>query len=816
MSNPGVLPKSQGDKITYQDYNAVRAVITPVLGTGSGTVGYGSTTNFSANVPQNGKITKNHWDTLRQDIDAAITHQSGSVSGITTVQNSSKVGYQVVNSYYTAAQTAVSNVLNVAPGQTALATGALTYYQTPWNTKISSQVTYVFGSNDNMRNFFNAGGNLRLAPSVKSVSIAKDQAYSDMANVFASAYYTRSNWVTGGNIVLKGPIYSTVTAYATNYLQAWGEYFTGNNSIMLSMIWNDVSTGGVGGPTFDESVQANCLVSCDYFKSSPSISAPEPSVFVTLSLGSGTAVPAGKVLNIAPTTLSSVYTGSAVNLTLTASGGTAPYTWSVSSGSLPAGLSLSSGGAITGTTSAFGSYNFTLRVRDSAAPQSSGTQSYTWNIPPALTVYPPTIPVWSVGTNLTGGAFTTYGGTAPYTYSVVNGTLPPGVSINTSGQGTGSPTLAGTYPFTINVVDSSVPQGFGTQSYSQVVTPALLISPASLNAINLGAPYTQVFTGTGGLAPYFWGQTSGTVPAGMAFYSANSTIAGTPSTVGTYTFAIGFYDSAYTTAYVIQNYSWNVINPALGIAPSSLGGAQQFNSYSQTFVGTGGVAPYSFSIVAGSVPSGLTFDPVTATLSGIPDTTGGYSFDIQVTDSSNPTRSGTVSYTLDVTLRPTLNGTITLLSDSSQKQTRIRVSRDGTAGGTQSYVVSLSAGTEDTTTGSQLTGTLNFSGPTATIYIQGIHAAGYATLNLSRNNYTTQVATVAYPANTNYSPYTYAAGYSQEFARVGASLTLAQAIGNNFYASNQTFTPSAGVTRSQTSSKAFDAGTGYGDFYDRP
>jgi hypothetical protein len=350
----------------------------------------------------------------------------------------------------------------------------------------------------------------------------------------------------------------------------------------------------------------------------------------------------------------------------------------------------------------------------------------------------------------------------------------------------------------------------------------------------------------------------------MTFYTGNVTIAGTPSTAGTYTFALGFYDSAYTTAYVIQNYSWNVVNPALGIAPSSLGGAQQFNSYSQTFTGTGGVAPYSFSITGGTIPSGLTFDAPTATLSGTPDTTGSYSFTMQVTDSSTPTRSGTVSYTIDITFRPVLNGTITLLTNSSQKQTRIRVTRDGTAGGTQTYVVALSAGTEDTTTGSALTGTLTNTNSTATIYVQGIHAAGYATLNLSRNNYTTQVATVSYPANTSYSPYTYAAGYSQEFARVGSSLTLAQAIGNNFYASNQSFTPSAGVTRyglnrnptassldywvsyalgngitspqtsqpfmqaffnslsgtdatrSQTSSKAFDPGTGYGDFYDRP
>ena len=864
MSNPGVLPKSQGDKITYQDYNAVRAVITPLLGAGSGTTGYGSTTNNSSNVAQNGRITKNHWDTLRQDIDAAITHQTGAVSGIATVTTLTRVGASTLNAYYTAATTAVSNALNVAAGQTALASGRVTYYATPWNTQISGAITYAFGDADSLRNFFNAGGNLRLSGSATNVVASKDSAWRDVLTAFGAAYYTRANYITGGNIVIKGPIYSTVTAYTVNYMQAWGQYFSGNNSVMISVILNDASTGG--GTSFDETVGANIILSGDYYKSSPAISAPEPSVFTTLALGSGTGTPAGRVLAIAPATLTSVTEGSVISQSLTAAGGTAPYAWSITSGSLPTGLSLSSGGVLSGTISAFGNFTFTVRVTDAGVPQGVGIKTYTWGIKPALYIYPTAIPEFSVGTNLAGTAFQTFGGTSPYTYAVTTGTLPPGTSMNTSGAGTGNPTLAGTYNFSITVVDSSSPQGSKVQAYSQVVTPALLISPASLVSINLGAPVSITFTGSGGTPPYNWGSAiySGTLPNGLSFNPSTQVISGTPSTAGTYTFALGFYDYAFTTAFVTQSYSWSVVNPPLAIAPSSLGGAQQYNSFSQTFVGAGGVAPYTFTLVAGSVPDGMTFDAPSATLSGFPFNTGSYAFDLQVTDSSTPTRSGTVSYTIDVRNRPVLNGSITLRSNSSQKQTRVRVTWDSSAGGNQDYVVGLSAGFADTTTGAALTGTLNNSQQTVDIYIQGIHAAGYATLNLSRTNYTTQVDTVAYPVNNTYSPYLYAAGYSQEYARVGSSLTLAQAIGNNFYASNQSFTPSAGVTRyglnraptaasvdfwvsyalgngisspqtstafmqaffaslsgtdatrSQTSSKTYDPGTGYGDFYDRP
>ena len=71
-----------------------------------------------------------------------------------------------------------------------------------------------------------------------------------------------------------------------------------------------------------------------------------------------------------------------------------PFTWTVDSGTLPPGLSLSSGGAITGTPTAAGTYNFTLRVVDSTG--LTATQAQTITIadcaPPPTTTTPPTPP----------------------------------------------------------------------------------------------------------------------------------------------------------------------------------------------------------------------------------------------------------------------------------------------------------------------------------------------------------------------------------------------------------------------------------------
>jgi hypothetical protein len=46
------------------------------------------------------------------------------------------------------------------------------------------------------------------------------------------------------------------------------------------------------------------------------------------------------------------------------------------------------------------------------------------------------------------------GGTAPYTYSLVSGSLPPGLTLSPSGMITGTPTSSGTFTFTIKVTDS--------------------------------------------------------------------------------------------------------------------------------------------------------------------------------------------------------------------------------------------------------------------------------------------------------------------------------------------------------------------------
>jgi hypothetical protein len=68
--------------------------------------------------------------------------------------------------------------------------------------------------------------------------------------------------------------------------------------------------------------------------------------------------------------------------------------------------------------------------------------------------------------------FSVEGGTAPFTWSVASGTLPPGLSFAAAdGSITGTPTAVGTFDFTVLVVDSSTPALSATQAQTIIIAP---------------------------------------------------------------------------------------------------------------------------------------------------------------------------------------------------------------------------------------------------------------------------------------------------------------------------------------------------------
>jgi len=182
-----------------------------------------------------------------------------------------------------------------------------------------------------------------------------------------------------------------------------------------------------------------------------------------------TYTPGSSPLSITTTSLAGGEVGIAYSQTLAATGGTTPYTWAISSGNLPSGLSLNaSSGAITGTPSASGTSSFTARVTDNVG--ATATKALSIVIVPAVSITTASLPNGSVGVAYNQTLAVT-GGTTPYTWAIQSGSLPSGLSLNTStGAITGTPTTNGTSNFTVKVTDAVTSSA--TKALSIVITSA--------------------------------------------------------------------------------------------------------------------------------------------------------------------------------------------------------------------------------------------------------------------------------------------------------------------------------------------------------
>ena len=100
--------------------------------------------------------------------------------------------------------------------------------------------------------------------------------------------------------------------------------------------------------------------------------------------------------------------------------------------------------------------------------------------------------------------------------------------------------------------------------------------------------------------------------------------------------------------------------PPIVITTASVPDAVVNVPYSATLTASGGILPFSWSIISGSLPPGLVLNSANGAITGTPTTAGIFNFTPQVTDSSNPTQNTSLPFTLVTSL-----GTITSIWPSS-------------------------------------------------------------------------------------------------------------------------------------------------------
>jgi hypothetical protein len=266
---------------------------------------------------------------------------------------------------------------------------------------------------------------------------------------------------------------------------------------------------------------------------------------------------------------------------------------------------------------------------------------------------------------------TVTGGSAPFSWTASG--LPAGLTSNADTDTTSTLTISGTPQAAAAARAASTrrPAGSagGTSNVQIGVTdskhhiahlnftittsaPAALsiITTSPLTGGTAGTSYSTSVTASGGTPPYTWNFTG--LPSGLTFSSGtpSATISGTTDNVGTSSVMASVTDSAATPATVHMTFSLTIAQAtALMVSTTSLPSGTVNASYSQTLDATGGVKPYKWALMSGSLPSGFNLS-MAGVISGSTSSMGTSSFTVKVTDSESPAQTATQA--LSITINP--------------------------------------------------------------------------------------------------------------------------------------------------------------------
>jgi hypothetical protein len=331
-------------------------------------------------------------------------------------------------------------------------------------------------------------------------------------------------------------------------------------------------------------------------------------------------------------------------------------------------------------------FGLTQTVNDASTNGTSGnniiTTGFSVTIPSTLTITPITLPSGTVGTAYTPSTLTESGGTAPYTWSIVTGSLPAGLSLNaTTGVISGTPTTAGTSNFTVQVEDAE--PATVTLALSILITnvpPSITTQPAS-QTINSGqtATMTVAASGTAPLS-YQWYQGSSGVTTNP-ISGATGTSYTTPALTATTTYWVQVTNTAGKAN---SNTATITVSP-VAIAPSitTQPASQTINS-GQTAtmtVAASGTAPLSYQWYQGS--SGVTTNPIsgaTGTSYTTPALTATTAYWVQVTNTAGKANSNTATITVSpVAIAPSITTQPASQTINSGQTATMTVAASGTA-----------------------------------------------------------------------------------------------------------------------------------------
>jgi large repetitive protein len=383
----------------------------------------------------------------------------------------------------------------------------------------------------------------------------------------------------------------------------------------------------------------------------------------------GDADPTAPVASISIQTqsLADAVEGQTYSQTLAAAGGSGGYSWLLAAGSLPSGLTLSPAGVVSGIPVGAGTASFQVRATDAGG--RSATANLSIPVVQALALHTWSLPDAEAGEGY-AAQLQAVGGRGTLTWSLT-GEAASWLTVSSAGALTGTPGSAGPTAVMVTVTDESGQQA--TRQLPIVVRAPLAVADINLPAATQGRAYAAQLVATGGNGVYTWVVEGGALPAGLALTTGGA-LTGTPVGGGEFAFTARVRDGADRVA--TRSLSLTV-ERAPTIQTGSLPPGDVGEPYSAQLVASGGTGAYSWSVIDGALPAGLTLSP-SGVVSGTPTVIGSSAFTVRVSDEAAATHTRAL--------------TIVIASVEALSNGVAITGLGGVAGSTRYYAIEVPAG----------------------------------------------------------------------------------------------------------------------------
>lgn len=271
---------------------------------------------------------------------------------------------------------------------------------------------------------------------------------------------------------------------------------------------------------------------------------------------------------------------------------------------------------------------------------------------------PPAPPSWTT-TSLSGiarvGSSVLFQVSANNTtsYALASGTLPPGLSLNSSGFISGTASAGASQAF--NFVVSATGSGGSVNSNTFTINrrqPLPVWSDNTLNTTNLrvGAAFADSVSATNATS-----YTVNGLPAGGLSFSggtASATVSGTPTSTGSFSFTINALNADSDS--ISENFTFTP-RPRLPVFTDSTLSTTTVRINQNYVDGVSATNASSYAVHSGSLPPGIELSTIDGAIFGAPTAVGTYVFVLRATNSAS---ESVFTGSLSITVEPAGSGKV--------------------------------------------------------------------------------------------------------------------------------------------------------------